>query len=350
MGRVRQWVGCGSGYSSAVPLDTSRDVDRTPLPRDLSPMLATTGPLPSDRAEPGRWSYEVKWDGVRALCAVDGGRLTLTSRAGNEVTSHYPELQGLAAALGPSSALLDGEIVAFGADGAPDFGLLQSRMHVDRPGDGLRRATPVTYLAFDVLHLDGRPLLDLPYDERRAALEGLGLAGDHWSTPPAFPGDGAAILEATRAQGMEGVVAKRRDGRYLPGRRSDGWVKVKHVKRQSAVVCGWKAGEGGRSGRLGSLLLGVHEQGRLVWAGHVGTGFTFATLALLGDLLAPLARDGSPYDGDVPREHVRHALWVEPSLVVDVEFTAWTKDGRLRHPSYKGLRDDLDPRTVEREA
>ena len=187
---------------------------RSPLPRDLAPMLATSGALPADD---GRWSYEVKWDGVRALVAVEDGRVSVRTRNGNDVTSGYPELGGLGAQLGSRQVVLDGEVVAFGADGVPDFGLLQSRMHVARPGGALRRATPVTYLPFDLLHLDGASLLDTTYDERREALEALGLGGGSWHVPPSFPGGGQAVLDASRERGMEGVVAKRRDSRYEPG-------------------------------------------------------------------------------------------------------------------------------------
>jgi bifunctional non-homologous end joining protein LigD len=298
-------------------------------------MLATTGPLPLG----DHWAYEVKWDGVRALVAVEGGRVRATSRNGNDITAAYPEL----AALDVADALIDGELVAL-VHGVPDFGALQARMHVRSPAPGLVASTPVTFIPFDVLHARDSSALALPYDDRRALL--LELLPD---SPPPFHGDGQLLLDTTRAQGLEGLVAKRRDSPYLPGRRTDCWVKVKHVARQSAVVCGWKAGEGGRSGRLGSLLLGVHSPGGLLYAGHVGTGFTAATLRQLGERLAPLARTRSPYDGEVPREHARVAHWVEPVLVVDVEFTAWTRDGRLRHPSYKGVRDDLDPSHVERE-
>ena len=305
------------------------------LPTGLLPMLATAGPLPTG---PG-WAYEVKWDGVRLLVAVEGGRATAKSRNGNDVTGAYPELQ----LLDCTDALLDGEVVAL-VDGVPDFGALQNRMHVRSPSPSLVSSTPVVFLPFDVLATQDSSLLSEPYDARRDVLESLGL-----EVPPSFDGDGQVLLETTRAQGLEGLVAKRRDSTYLPGRRSDAWVKVKHVRRQSAVICGWKAGEGGRAGALGSLLLGVHDDAGLVYAGHVGTGFTAATLRTLGDLLAPLAQDTSPYDDEVPREHARAARWVRPELVCDVDFTAWTRDGRLRHPSYKGLRDDLDPREVRRE-
>ena len=309
------------------------------LPRELSPMLATAGPLPP---EDGRWSYEVKWDGVRALVAVEGGRVQLRSRAGNDVTGGYPEL---AAVRCGQDALLDGEVVAFDAAGRPDFGLLQSRMHVRGPSAALRAQTPVALLLFDVLHVGSTSLLGAPYEERRAVLDGLGVEGAQ--VPPAFEADGRALLDSTLAQGLEGVVAKRRDSRYEPGRRSDDWVKVKNVRRQSAVVIGWKPGEGGRSGQLGSLLLAVQGAGGLEYAGHVGTGFTAEVLRLLRAVLAPLGVDDAPCP--VPHEHSRYVHWVRPSLVAEVEFTAWTRDGRLRHPSYKGLRDDLPVSQVVRE-
>jgi bifunctional non-homologous end joining protein LigD len=314
------------------------------LPRNLQPMLASPGPLPPDD---GSWVVEVKWDGVRVLVAVEGGDLRITSRAGNDVSAAYPELAGLVDAVsGP--LLLDGEVVALDSAGRSDFGRLQSRMHVRRPSPELVRSVPVVLVAFDVLHT-AEPLLATPWSQRRAVLDGLALAGPSWQASPVFERDGRAVLDATRAQGMEGVVAKRRDSRYEPGRRSDCWVKVKHVRRQSAVVAGWKPGEGGRSGRLGSLLLGVQGASGLEFAGHVGTGFTEATLRMLGERLAPLRRTTSPFAAAVPREHARSAVWVEPVLVCEVEFTEWTRDGRLRHPSFKGLRDDVDAAAVERE-
>ncbi len=306
------------------------------LPTGLSPMLATTGALPVSDG----WAYEVKWDGVRALVAITPHGVTATSRNGNDVTGGYPELQAL---VGPE-VLLDGELVALGSEGLPDFGLLQKRMHVRSPSPALVAAAPVSFVPFDVLHLGELSLLDQPYDTRRGALDDLGL-----DAPAAFLTGGVQVLASSRAQGLEGVVAKQRDSPYLPGRRSVCWVKVKHVRRQSVLVCGWKPGEGGRAGRIGSLLVGVRSGGQLVYAGHVGTGFSAAALALLGDLLAPLARPTPAYDGPVPQEHARLARWVDPVLVGEVELTAWTRDGRLRHPSWKGLRDDLDPATIERE-
>jgi bifunctional non-homologous end joining protein LigD len=309
------------------------------LPTGLSPMLASTAPLPTGE----RWAYEIKWDGVRALVAVEAGAVRAVSRRGNDVTGGYPELSALLEPLKKKAVLLDGELVAL-RGGVPDFGALQSRMHVRSPAAELVASTPVTFVPFDVLHLGSEPLLDRTYDERREVLDDLGL-----EVAAPFYGDGHELLESTRKQGLEGLVAKQRDSRYLPGRRSDCWVKVKNVRRQSAVVCGWKEGAGGRSGQLGSLLLGVNSDQGLIYAGHVGTGFDATSLALLSDRLKPLATAMCPYDGEVPREHARAAHWVKPEIVVDVDFTEWTRDGRLRHPSYKGIRDDLEPTTVERE-
>ncbi|MDP9101896.1 MAG: non-homologous end-joining DNA ligase [Actinomycetota bacterium] len=313
-----------------------------PLPTGLSPMLAATGTLPE---QDDGWAYEVKWDGVRALAAVEGGRLTLTTRRGNDVTSHYPELGLLANTLDGHQALLDGEVVAFDEAGRTDFGLLQSRMHVTSPSQVLRDRTPVRFLAFDLLHLDGVTLLTAGYDERRSALDTL--AGLGVDVPDRFLSDGHALAEATRAQGLEGLVAKRRDSRYEPGRRSETWRKIKHVRRTSAVVMGWKPGAGVRAGSIGSLLLGVYGTHGLEYAGHVGTGFTDSTLRVLGDLLEPLRIDQPATE--VPRADARSAVWVRPVLVAEIDYTEWTREGRLRHPSFKGLRDDLEAAGVVRQ-
>jgi bifunctional non-homologous end joining protein LigD len=299
-------------------------------------MLATAGRLPQG----DDWAYEVKWDGVRALVAVEGGAVRATSRNGNDITGGYPELRSLS---GLPDVLLDGEIVAF-VEGRPDFGALQNRMHVRSPKPELVAATPVAFIPFDVLHAQDSSVLSLPYDARRAVLDEL-LP----DAPAPFLGDGQLLLDLTREQGLEGVVAKRRDSGYLPGRRTESWVKCKHVYRQSAVVCGWKEGDGGRSGQLGSLLMGVQSDAGLVLIGRVGTGFTAATLRQWKQRLAPIARATSPFDVPVPAEDARTAHWVDPVHVIEVEYTSWTSDGRLRHPSYKGLRDDLRVEDVVRE-
>jgi bifunctional non-homologous end joining protein LigD len=322
------------------------------LPEDLRPMLATAGRLPFDDAG---WAYEMKWDGIRAIGYVETGRLRLVSRTGRDISSTYPELAGLAEAVeqaGATSAVLDGEIVAFGGRGWPSFEALQQRMNISAAEDVriLARQVPVTYLVFDVLALNGHPLLDLPYGERRSLLDELSLNGRHWQTPPSFIGEaGADVLAVSQQQHMEGVVAKRLASRYEPGRRTASWIKVKNVHRQEVVVGGWQPGERGRSGQIGSLLVGVQTDQGLAYAGHVGTGFTQQTLRLLAERLAPLRRDTTPFATEVPQEHRRSAVWVEPELVAEVAFTEWTSAGRLRAPAYKGLRDDRDPAEVVRE-
>ena len=318
-----------------------------PLPF-VRPMLATAGELPpADRQE--AWAFEMKWDGVRAVVYVDDGVRVLT-RTDREVSATYPEVRGLADALAGRRAVLDGELVALGESGRPSFEALQARMHVQRPAPALLSAVPVSFLAFDVLHLDGERLLSSAYDERRAVLEGLGLDGPHWATPPAFEGDGASAVEVSRQQGLEGVLAKRRASAYTPGRRSRDWVKVKHVRMQEVVVGGWSPGEGNRSGRIGALLLGVHDdEGRLVFAGNVGTGFSVRALDDLAARLAPLERATPPFADAVPRTHARGARWVEPTLVGEVGFGEWTREGRLRHPTWRGLRPDKEPGDVVRE-
>jgi bifunctional non-homologous end joining protein LigD len=325
--------------------------ERDPLPTTLAPMLAVAGAQPPDD---GNWALEMKWDGVRALAFIEQGRLRLMSRTQRDITTAYPELAGLAHAVGHKQVLLDGEIVALAANGWPSFEALQPRMHVRDPlaAERLAEQTPVTYIAFDLLQLDGRNLLDHPYAERRDLLAQLTLSGPHWQAPGSFPGsDLAVIQEVSRQHGMEGVVAKRLDSRYLPGRRTDTWRKIKNTRRQEVVVGGWKPGQGNRSGQVGSLLIGVQGDSGLEYAGHVGTGFNVATLRMLTDRLNGLRRPTSPFSAQlpVPPEHARTAVWAEPELVIDVTFDQWTKAGRMRAPVYKGLRDDIDPADVIRE-
>ncbi|HVF20715.1 MAG TPA: non-homologous end-joining DNA ligase [Mycobacteriales bacterium] len=330
-------------------MDPPPEPDREPLPHSLVPMLATSGGgLPADGVG---WGFEFKWDGVRALVHVEGGRARAVSRNSLDITPSYPELAGLGASLGARQVVLDGELVAFDESGRTDFGLLQQRMKLT--GAAVRRmakTVPVVYLAFDLLHLDGHSTMALPYTERRELLESLGLFGPSWQVPPYFPGDGAAVQEASLAKGFEGIMAKRLDSRYLPGKRADAWRKVKNIRRQELVVGGWTRGEGTRTGHLGSLLVGYYDDvGAFRYAGHVGTGFTQATLQDLAKQLTPIERADSPFDTAVPRPHALKSTWVEPRLVCEVEFTEWTREGRLRHPSFKGLRFDKPARDVVRE-
>jgi bifunctional non-homologous end joining protein LigD len=208
---------------------------------------------------------------------------------------------------------------------------------------------PVTLMVFDVLHVGATSVVGLPYTERRELLEHIVVPGARWQIPVWFRDDGAHALELSRRLGIEGVVSKRLRSPYRPGRRSPDWIKVKNVRTQEVVVAGWSTGQGRRAATMGALLLGVHENGRLVFVGNVGTGFTDDTLRELGALLAPLECPDPPFDPPVPREQARNAHWVRPVLVGEVQFAEWTPDGRLRHPSWRGLRDDKSPAEVTRE-
>jgi bifunctional non-homologous end joining protein LigD len=317
-----------------------------PFPKRLEPMKATLAKgLPDNDAA---YAYEFKWDGVRALVYVNGDETCIQSRNLLDVTAQYPEVATVGQKLDGRTAVVDGEIVALDAKGRPSFQRLQSRMHVSSSTEVRRRMAevPVAYLVFDVLYLDGRARMGLPYTERRAVLEELPIAGPSCQIPPSTAGNGAAVLEASKRQGLEGVMAKRLDSTYEPGRRSRAWLKVKHHRRQEFVIGGWTWGEGRREGHLGALLLGHYDGGELRYAGNVGTGFTDRMLRELEDLLRPLQRDSSPF-ADLPR--LKNTNFVEPRLVGEVEFNEWTRDGTLRHPSFKGLREDKDPRQVVRE-
>jgi bifunctional non-homologous end joining protein LigD len=304
-------------------------------------MLATAGAPPSG---PG-WAFEFKWDGVRAVAGVAGDRLRAHSRRGNEVTAGYPELRGLGELLDGRPALLDGELVALDAAGRPDFGLLQHRMHVRTPSAELVARIPVSYLVFDVLHLDGERLLAQPYERRRELLDGLRLDGPRVRVPPAaLDVDGARMLDVARAHGLEGIVGKRRTARYEPGRRSAAWVKTALLHTQEVVLGGWTAGEGRRAASLGALLMGAYDEaGRLRYLGHVGTGFTEAALRALLARLVPLQVPDSPFDDEVPAPEARRARWVRPELVGEVVYRTLTHDRRLRHASWRGLRPDKTP-------
>jgi bifunctional non-homologous end joining protein LigD len=314
-------------------------------------MMARPGEIPANERP---WSFEVKWDGVRAIAYVQPGRLRLESRNLNDITDAYPEVRGLVAQLGMHEAVVDGEIVAFDGDGRPSFERLQRRMHVTSPSSIRRLAssTPVLYAMFDLLYLDGHSLTELPYRERRERLGSLELAGPAWRVPAAHPGQGGALLEATEKQGLEGIVAKRLDSRYEAGRRTGAWLKIKHTRRQELVIGGWIPGEGRRAERIGALLMGYYdrapEEPELRYVGKVGTGFDARELDRLEGLLAPLRRSTSPFAGE--RQPGKGAIYVDPELVAEVEFNEWTRQNMLRHPSYKGLREDKRPTDVVLEA
>jgi bifunctional non-homologous end joining protein LigD len=326
-------------------------------------MLATPGELPPS-GEDRVWAYEMKWDGVRAVGYLDGaGGLRLVSRNDRDISHSYPEVTDAVQALGDrvGPAIVDGELVTFDERGRTSFERLQERMHVRDTAAARRLAEehPVVYLVFDVLHevADGesRSLLDRPYDERRERLDRLaaagldGPSGSACRVPPALAGAGQDVLAASREAGMEGIVAKRRDSRYLPGRRSPAWRKVKNFRTQEVIVAGWRPGTGRRAGGIGSLILAVNSSEGLRYSGGVGTGFTEHMLADLARRLTPIERGTPPFDYDLPRDQTRNAHWVEPELVGEVTYAEWTTDGRLRHPSWRGLRPDKTPADVVRE-
>jgi bifunctional non-homologous end joining protein LigD len=320
-----------------------------PMPDKIVPMMARTAKLPRDD---DRWAFEIKWDGVRAICHSEPGRLRMHSRNLLDITPRYPEVGRLNRALSHHRAVLDGEVVALDAEGRPSFGALQRRMHVASESAVRRLAkdTPVTYVVFDLLWVDGHSLMELPYSERRARLAELELGdGERWRVPDYVTGHGAELLEATAQQGLEGVIAKRLDSPYEPGRRSPSWLKIKNVERQEVVIGGWVPGDGKRRDRIGALLIGVYdESGQLRHVGRVGTGFTEAELDRLAEMLRPLEREDSPFAPGGPKIP-RTAVFVEPKLVAEVEFREWTDAGQLRAPSYKGLRDDKPAELVMRE-
>ena len=304
--------------------------------------------LPGNDAEFG---YEFKWDGYRAIVYVEKGRVRVMSRGAQDYSRRFPELQGLGGGA-RRSMVLDGEIVALGDDEVSSFQRLQGRSGSGSDADVARRAAaqPVGYMIFDLLRLDDRDTMPLAYTARRARLENLALEGAAWWVPPYQPGGGPEMMAQSRRLRREGIIAKRLTSPYTPGARTGAWLKVKNQSRQELVIIGSTPGEGARAGHIGALLLAYYDRpgghGRLVYAGKVGTGFTAQTLRVLQERLAPLRRDSSPtVVGNPPKA----SEFAEPELVAEVEFTEWTRDGTLRHPSFKGLRDDRKPRDVVRE-
>ena len=312
----------------------------------MRPMLATrTEVVPPGAA----WAHEVKWDGVRVLAeggAARGERVRMTSRNDNDVTVAWPDLAP--SPLPGRDLLVDGEVIALNERGLPDFRTLQERMHVRRATAAARLAdsVPATLMVFDLLRLDGEDLTGEPWSARRDRLERLagpdGLGATGWQVPASYD-DGATLLEATRTQGLEGVVSKRRDSRYAFDRRSPHWLKLAHRHRRSFVVGGWRPQEGsGPDGRLAALLVGEPTAGGLSYRGRVGSGIGGRQSAVLAGLVAPLARESSPFADEVPRVDARGTRWLEPRLVVDVDAHG-VGYARLRQPSFRGVRDDLDP-------
>ncbi|KQW06584.1 ATP-dependent DNA ligase [Leifsonia sp. Root4] len=320
---------------------------------ELAPMLATL----AERAgldDEDEWAIEMKWDGIRAIAVVDAnaGTAELSSRNGIDLSRSYPELIEalLRAAAHTGHAVLDGEIVAPDSAGRPDFGRLQTRMGLtgEREVERAAQSVPVQFIVFDVLELDGVPLIESSYDERRSRLEHALAPTQKVVLPAAITVGLDAALDVSEDLGLEGVVAKRRDGPYKPGRRSTDWLKFKHLRTQEVVIGGWRPGNGARRDSIGSLLLGVPTDDGLRYVGRVGTGFSSKALDDARTSMAGRASTRSPFI-DVPESVARDAHWVRPDLVAEVEFFEWTSTGQLRQPSWRGWRMDKSPSDVARE-
>jgi len=330
------------------------------MPRRLSPMLAKPGDVPESNGED--WAYEIKWDGVRVLGYADRGRWSMLSRRLEDVSARYPELEPIAAELADRRAILDGEVVALDSEGRPRFQLIQSRMGLTSAAavKARMKQTPVDYVIFDLLHLDGHRVRELPYEQRRELLEGLGLDGPRWRISRYRHGGGADLLEAARRQGLEGIVAKRSDSPYRPGKRTGEWIKTRVWKRQEFVIGGYIPGEGRRAKRVGSLLVGYYDKRRselkrgekqvLHYAGGVGSGLNEKQIDFLTKELRRRERAKSPFDVGRPTgPKAKLAVWADPELFCEVSWTEWTNEGTLRQPAFKGMRDDKDPREVVKE-
>jgi bifunctional non-homologous end joining protein LigD len=304
----------------------------------MRPMLATRADHVPTGAE---WTHEVKWDGMRVLVTTGGPRARFVSRNDNDVSVSFPELHQIGAG---RDLLLDGEVVAF-RDGRPSFAALAERMHVSQAvrAAALAEVTPVTLLLFDVLRVDGRDLTREPLSKRRRILEGLDLADVHWQVPATYD-DGPMLLQATDEQGLEGIVSKRLNSRYEPGIRSKHWLKFPHRRSTSWVIGGWRP-ETDSAHRLGAVLVGRPTADGLLYMGRVGSGIAGKVGPMLLEQLTPRAT--SPFVDEVPRLDALGTHWVEPLLVVDVESLGLSGQGRLRQPSYRGLRSDLTPADLE---
>jgi len=310
----------------------------------ILPMLASTGPVPGD---PG-WAFEFAWDGIRSLADVQPDRLRLLGAHDRGIAGGYPEFDVLPALTERRRVLLDGKIVALDACGRPSFSRLQPRMNVQRPSPRVRRQVPVAYYVFDLLRLDGRSTLELPYRQRRELLEELDLARGPVVLPPCFLDiEGQAVLDTAAEYGLHGVVAKRADSTYQPGRRSRSWVETAVRRCQEVVIGGWVPSKRGPAGTLGSLLVGVPTERGLRYVGQVGTGLGSATRRNLLDLLTGLTRSTSPFLDQVPQEAARAAHWVAPELLGEVGYRQWTAHGRLAHPTWRGLRRSMHPAAVQ---
>ena len=322
------------------------------MPRHVAPMLAMlSAHLPPDGKQ---WAFEYKWDGVRAIAYHTRDQWLIESRNQLDITRRYPELHALHAVLGKHSAVLDGEIVALDDLDRPSFPRLQRRMHVNDAGQiaRLTREVPILYVLFDLLYLDGKSLISLPYAERRAMLEELTLAGPAWQVTPSYVNRGKQMLDAARQNMLEGIVGKKLDSTYEVGRRSNCWLKVKIIQRQEFVIGGWTGESTGLRDRIGTMLIGYYDSGgKLHYAGHVGTGLVSADHAPLVRAFEKLARTTNPFVEKLPaaRRGGNKIMFLEPQLVAEVEYRRWPEGGLVQQASFKGLRRDKAARQVVKE-
>ncbi|CAN5632271.1 ATP-dependent DNA ligase [soil metagenome] len=310
-----------------------------------SPMLATLG-TESELDDVEQWAFEMKWDGIRAIAEIVDDRVRLVSRNGIDLTTTYPDLADIPDAVA-GDAIIDGEIVALSKRGRPDFGLLQKRMNLTKPAEiaAAAVATPVHFMVFDILDRNGTSLVKREWRERREILEKTVTTRERVQVPPVFEGDVAAALATSRELGLEGVMGKKRDSTYLPGKRGRSWLKLKHHLTQEVVIGGWRPGSGNRAGRVGSLLMGIPDGDTLRFVGRVGTGFSDRDLDALTSKFRSLARATSPF-AELASLDAKDAQFIRPTLVGEVEFAEWSPTGKLRQPSWRGWRPDKNAADV----
>ena len=311
------------------------NAEKGPMPRTLEPMKAQ---LVDAAFDDDRWLFEVKWDGIRLVSFIDNGKVSLQTRAGRIVDDEYPQLQAVSRLVKAKQAVLDGEIVALDEEGRPSFQLLQNRG---------KEPHPMQYVVFDIVYLDGQRLFRVPLEDRKRLLRDIVRDSDLLKYSEHVLGEGKAFFKAAQQKQLEGIVAKLRDSPYQPGMRSSAWLKIKAVRQQEVVIGGFTEPRGGRR-HFGALIVGVYEDGKFVYAGHVGGGFDERSLESLAKLMKPLTVKTSPFSGEPPRGNEK-PTWVRPKLVAEVKFAEWTRDGVMRQPVFLGLRDDVDPREVRRE-
>jgi bifunctional non-homologous end joining protein LigD len=336
------WISEAPAKTAEIDLQGAKP---EPLPQKIEPMLATLATKPFDDED---WLFEIKWDGFRVQALVDNGKVRILTRNLNDAAMYFPKLLTTTKWIEAEQAIVDGEVVAIDEDGRPDFSLLQTKL-----GDG--GAAGLVYQAFDLLYLDGRSLLDVPLEDRKRLLRSVLKEHPRVRYASHVERDGLAFFEAAKSAGVEGMVAKLRRSRYEPGRRTGAWLKIKIRPEQELVVGGWTPGQGSAKD-LGAVAVGVYDDGKLRFAGKVGSGFTGTIRADLLKRLAQLAQDESPFDPPPPKDYrgrwggdLKDITWVRPELVIRAEIGGWTRDGQVRQTAYKGLEAGRDPTTVVRE-